>query len=140
MGRRGKLQQQQPQQQQKKVWDDGWEAIIRNLAVELCPGCGAYGHMLAIYPTQYEEEELQVGGARASSAQMGEAQVSSAPRGEERVSNAKRGGARVSGAQMGEARASSAHKGGAEHQKSSRELCPPPSTKGDYLLCPPPPA
>ncbi|MGH0133830.1 UNVERIFIED_CONTAM: hypothetical protein FKN15_053824 [Acipenser sinensis] len=43
--------QQQPQQQQEEVGDDGWEVFIKNLAVELCPGCGAFGHMLAICPT-----------------------------------------------------------------------------------------
>ncbi|MGH0146360.1 UNVERIFIED_CONTAM: hypothetical protein FKN15_048677 [Acipenser sinensis] len=58
--RKGKLQQQQqqPQQQQEEVGDDGWEVFLKNLAAELCPGCGAYGHTLAICPTQYEEEEL----------------------------------------------------------------------------------
>ncbi|MGH0160972.1 UNVERIFIED_CONTAM: hypothetical protein FKN15_057772 [Acipenser sinensis] len=57
-GRLQQQQQQQPQQQQEEVGDDGWEAFLRNLAAELCPGCGAYGQTLAIYPTQYEEEEL----------------------------------------------------------------------------------
>ncbi|MGH0140730.1 UNVERIFIED_CONTAM: hypothetical protein FKN15_072078 [Acipenser sinensis] len=43
---KGRLQQQQqqhPQQQQEEVGDDD---------------CGEYGHMLAICPMQYEEEEL----------------------------------------------------------------------------------
>ncbi|MGH0124813.1 UNVERIFIED_CONTAM: hypothetical protein FKN15_020048 [Acipenser sinensis] len=56
--RRGKpQQQQQPQQQQEEVGNDGWEVYVTNLVAELCPGCGAYGHMLAICPTQYEEGE-----------------------------------------------------------------------------------
>ncbi|MGH0123739.1 UNVERIFIED_CONTAM: hypothetical protein FKN15_005188 [Acipenser sinensis] len=37
--------------------DEGWKSFLRSLAAELCPGCGAYGHTLAICPTQYEEEE-----------------------------------------------------------------------------------
>ncbi|MGH0160752.1 UNVERIFIED_CONTAM: hypothetical protein FKN15_075188 [Acipenser sinensis] len=36
----------------------GWEAFLMSLAAELCSGCGAYGHTLAICPTQYEEGEL----------------------------------------------------------------------------------
>ncbi|MGH0144542.1 UNVERIFIED_CONTAM: hypothetical protein FKN15_003583 [Acipenser sinensis] len=51
---RGKLQQQ-PQQQQEEIEEDGWEMYVVNLVAELCPGCGAYGHTLAICPTQYEE-------------------------------------------------------------------------------------
>ncbi|MGH0122110.1 UNVERIFIED_CONTAM: hypothetical protein FKN15_013029 [Acipenser sinensis] len=39
-----------------KVWDDGWEAVARHLAAELCPGCGEYGHTVAICPSQYREE------------------------------------------------------------------------------------
>ncbi|MGH0118720.1 UNVERIFIED_CONTAM: hypothetical protein FKN15_005706 [Acipenser sinensis] len=39
-----------------KVWDDGWEAVARRLAAELCPGCGEYGHTVAICPSQYWEE------------------------------------------------------------------------------------
>ncbi|MGH0155826.1 UNVERIFIED_CONTAM: hypothetical protein FKN15_051890 [Acipenser sinensis] len=38
--------------------DEGWKSFVRSLAAELCPGCGAYGHTLAICPTQYEEEKL----------------------------------------------------------------------------------
>ncbi|MGH0132170.1 UNVERIFIED_CONTAM: hypothetical protein FKN15_016486 [Acipenser sinensis] len=36
--------------------DDSWELFLKGLAAELCPGCGAYGHTVAICPTQYEEE------------------------------------------------------------------------------------
>ncbi|MGH0121776.1 UNVERIFIED_CONTAM: hypothetical protein FKN15_075524 [Acipenser sinensis] len=54
---RGKLQQQQQPQQQQEIGEDGWEVYIVNLVAELCPGCGAYGHTLAICPTQYEEGE-----------------------------------------------------------------------------------
>ncbi|MGH0124193.1 UNVERIFIED_CONTAM: hypothetical protein FKN15_054116 [Acipenser sinensis] len=77
MGRkscRKQRKQQQPQQQQLQHPSciPGWEkdspeqeleddeelkSFVRSLAVELCPGCGAYGHTLAICPTQYEEEE-----------------------------------------------------------------------------------
>ncbi|MGH0153288.1 UNVERIFIED_CONTAM: hypothetical protein FKN15_024444 [Acipenser sinensis] len=39
-----------------KVWDDGWEAVARHLVAELCPGCGEYGHTVAICPSQYREE------------------------------------------------------------------------------------
>ncbi|MGH0116901.1 UNVERIFIED_CONTAM: hypothetical protein FKN15_040890 [Acipenser sinensis] len=39
-----------------KVWDDGWESVARHLAAELCPGCGEYGHTVAICPSQYREE------------------------------------------------------------------------------------
>ncbi|MGH0138715.1 UNVERIFIED_CONTAM: hypothetical protein FKN15_067625 [Acipenser sinensis] len=52
----GKLQQQQQQLQQQQ--EEVWEVFLKNLAVELCPGCEAYGHTLAICPMQYEEEEL----------------------------------------------------------------------------------
>ncbi|MGH0158759.1 UNVERIFIED_CONTAM: hypothetical protein FKN15_055522 [Acipenser sinensis] len=53
---RGKLQQQQqPLQQQED--DNGWEVYIVNLVAEFCPGCGAYGHTLAICPTQYKDGE-----------------------------------------------------------------------------------
>ncbi|MGH0134171.1 UNVERIFIED_CONTAM: hypothetical protein FKN15_016622 [Acipenser sinensis] len=38
--------------------DGSWELFLKGLAAELCPGCGAYGHTVAICPTQYEEEEL----------------------------------------------------------------------------------
>ncbi|MGH0123594.1 UNVERIFIED_CONTAM: hypothetical protein FKN15_050196 [Acipenser sinensis] len=38
--------------------DDCWELLLKGLAAELCPGCGAYGHTVAICPTQYDEEEL----------------------------------------------------------------------------------
>ncbi|MGH0119727.1 UNVERIFIED_CONTAM: hypothetical protein FKN15_058680 [Acipenser sinensis] len=38
--------------------DDSWELFLKGLAAELCPGCGAYGHTVAICPTQYAEEEL----------------------------------------------------------------------------------
>ncbi|MGH0130865.1 UNVERIFIED_CONTAM: hypothetical protein FKN15_043887 [Acipenser sinensis] len=38
--------------------DGSWELFLKGLAAELCPGCGAYGHAVAICPTQYEEEEL----------------------------------------------------------------------------------
>ncbi|MGH0125653.1 UNVERIFIED_CONTAM: hypothetical protein FKN15_028205 [Acipenser sinensis] len=55
---RGKLQQYL-QQQQEEVRDDGWEVYVINLVAELCPGCGAYGHTLAICPTQYEEGECE---------------------------------------------------------------------------------
>ncbi|MGH0172606.1 UNVERIFIED_CONTAM: hypothetical protein FKN15_069581 [Acipenser sinensis] len=55
---RGKLQQQ-PQQQQEEIEEDGWEMYVVNLVAELCPGCGAYGHTLAICPTQYEETEVE---------------------------------------------------------------------------------
>ncbi|MGH0174002.1 UNVERIFIED_CONTAM: hypothetical protein FKN15_069679 [Acipenser sinensis] len=34
--------------------DDNWEFFLKRLAAELCPGCGAYGHTVAIYPTQTE--------------------------------------------------------------------------------------
>ncbi|MGH0116580.1 UNVERIFIED_CONTAM: hypothetical protein FKN15_014780 [Acipenser sinensis] len=47
--------------------DDNWELFLKGLAAELCPGCGAYGHTVAICPTQYEEEEellLQTEGKR----------------------------------------------------------------------------
>ncbi|MGH0142228.1 UNVERIFIED_CONTAM: hypothetical protein FKN15_019868 [Acipenser sinensis] len=47
--------------------DDNWELFLKGLAAELCPGCGAYGHTVAICPTQYEEEEelpLQTEGRR----------------------------------------------------------------------------
>ncbi|MGH0148542.1 UNVERIFIED_CONTAM: hypothetical protein FKN15_038328 [Acipenser sinensis] len=39
--------------------DGSWELFLKGLAAELCPGCGAYGHTVAICPTQYEEEELE---------------------------------------------------------------------------------
>ncbi|MGH0125411.1 UNVERIFIED_CONTAM: hypothetical protein FKN15_068961 [Acipenser sinensis] len=38
--------------------DDSWELFLKGLAEELCPGCWAYGHTVAICPTQYDEEEL----------------------------------------------------------------------------------
>ncbi|MGH0162990.1 UNVERIFIED_CONTAM: hypothetical protein FKN15_061390 [Acipenser sinensis] len=38
--------------------DDNWELFLKGVAAELCPSCGAYGHTVAICPTQYEEEEL----------------------------------------------------------------------------------
>ncbi|MBN3285354.1 TM238 protein, partial [Polyodon spathula] len=47
---------QKPQQQEEV--DDSFEVFLKSLAAELCPGCGAYGHTVAICPTQYEEEEL----------------------------------------------------------------------------------
>ncbi|MGH0133001.1 UNVERIFIED_CONTAM: hypothetical protein FKN15_015284 [Acipenser sinensis] len=34
--------------------DDDWELFLKRLAAELCPGCGAYGHTVAICPTQTE--------------------------------------------------------------------------------------
>ncbi|MGH0121099.1 UNVERIFIED_CONTAM: hypothetical protein FKN15_070768 [Acipenser sinensis] len=40
--------------------DGSWELFLKGLAAELCPGCGAYGHTVAICPTQYEEEKLQM--------------------------------------------------------------------------------
>ncbi|MGH0174849.1 UNVERIFIED_CONTAM: hypothetical protein FKN15_068740 [Acipenser sinensis] len=80
MGRkscRKQRKQQQPQQQQLQHLSciPGWEkdspeqeleddedlkSFMRSLAAELCPGCGAYGHTLAICPTQYEEEEEEL--------------------------------------------------------------------------------
>ncbi|MGH0117757.1 UNVERIFIED_CONTAM: hypothetical protein FKN15_039053 [Acipenser sinensis] len=38
--------------------DDRSELFLKGLVAELCPGCGAYGHTVAICPIQYEEEEL----------------------------------------------------------------------------------
>ncbi|MGH0126204.1 UNVERIFIED_CONTAM: hypothetical protein FKN15_026678 [Acipenser sinensis] len=77
MGRKScRKQRKQQQQQQQQLqhpscmpgWkkdsleqeledDEDWKSFVRSLAAELCPGCGAYGHTLAICPTQYEEEE-----------------------------------------------------------------------------------
>ncbi|MGH0123716.1 UNVERIFIED_CONTAM: hypothetical protein FKN15_019419 [Acipenser sinensis] len=37
--------------------DGSWELFLKGFAAELCPGCGAYGHTVAICPNQYEEEE-----------------------------------------------------------------------------------
>ncbi|MGH0162574.1 UNVERIFIED_CONTAM: hypothetical protein FKN15_043104 [Acipenser sinensis] len=68
--------------------DDNWELFLKGLAAELCPSCGAYGHTVAICPTQYEEEEelpLQKS------------------RGEEPVRPVRRGGASASCVRRGEA-------------------------------------
>ncbi|XP_041127564.1 type 2 lactosamine alpha-2,3-sialyltransferase-like [Polyodon spathula] len=38
--------------------DDSWELyFFKRLVEEFCPGCGEYGHMVAICPMQYEGEE-----------------------------------------------------------------------------------
>ncbi|MGH0131031.1 UNVERIFIED_CONTAM: hypothetical protein FKN15_022226 [Acipenser sinensis] len=36
-----------------------WELFLEKLAAELCPGCGAYGHTVAICPTQFEDDACQ---------------------------------------------------------------------------------
>ncbi|MGH0128016.1 UNVERIFIED_CONTAM: hypothetical protein FKN15_062423 [Acipenser sinensis] len=57
MGKKSRQRQQKlQQQQQEEVGDDRWEAVARRLAAELCPGCGEYGHTVAICPSQYREE------------------------------------------------------------------------------------
>ncbi|MGH0191387.1 UNVERIFIED_CONTAM: hypothetical protein FKN15_062433 [Acipenser sinensis] len=57
MGKKSRQRQQKlQQQQQEEVGDDRWEAVARRLAAELCPGCGKYGHTVAICPSQYREE------------------------------------------------------------------------------------
>ncbi|MGH0129028.1 UNVERIFIED_CONTAM: hypothetical protein FKN15_013141 [Acipenser sinensis] len=56
MGKSRQRQQKLQQQQQEEVGDDRWEAVARRLAAELCPGCGEYGHTVAICPSQYREE------------------------------------------------------------------------------------
>ncbi|MGH0131214.1 UNVERIFIED_CONTAM: hypothetical protein FKN15_001966 [Acipenser sinensis] len=38
---------------------DDWELFLERLAAELCPGCGAYGHTVAICPTQFEDDVSQ---------------------------------------------------------------------------------
>ncbi|MGH0165071.1 UNVERIFIED_CONTAM: hypothetical protein FKN15_048321 [Acipenser sinensis] len=121
--RRGRGQLQQQQQQQEEVGDDGWEVYVINLVAVLSPGCGAYGHMLAICPTQYEEaraSSAQKGGARASSARKGGSRASSARKGGSRASSTRKGGARASSARKGGSRASSARKGGARASSSRK--------------------
>ncbi|MGH0148181.1 UNVERIFIED_CONTAM: hypothetical protein FKN15_020322 [Acipenser sinensis] len=119
MGRKSyRKQPRQPQQQQLQHpscmpgWekdspeqeledDEGWKSFVRSLAAELCPGCGAYGHTLAICPTQYEEEELRPDGGSASVQR---------PDGGSTSIQRPDGGARASRAQTVGARAASARK------------------------------
>ncbi|MGH0148292.1 UNVERIFIED_CONTAM: hypothetical protein FKN15_055129 [Acipenser sinensis] len=42
---------------QEDMYD--WELFLERLAAELCPGCGAYGHTVAICPTQFEDYTCQ---------------------------------------------------------------------------------
>ncbi|MGH0174093.1 UNVERIFIED_CONTAM: hypothetical protein FKN15_066963 [Acipenser sinensis] len=53
MGRKsGKKQQKRRQQQQRPPGDVGPRYVVD----EWCPGCGEFGHTVAICPTQYQEE------------------------------------------------------------------------------------
>ncbi|MGH0143108.1 UNVERIFIED_CONTAM: hypothetical protein FKN15_020342 [Acipenser sinensis] len=54
MGRKScKKQQKRRQQQQLPPGDVGPRYVVD----ERCPGCGEFGHTMAICPTQYQEEE-----------------------------------------------------------------------------------
>ncbi|MGH0121931.1 UNVERIFIED_CONTAM: hypothetical protein FKN15_022749 [Acipenser sinensis] len=56
MGRNScKKQQKRRQQQQLPPGDIG----PRYMVDEWCPGCGEFGHTVAICPTQYQEEEVE---------------------------------------------------------------------------------
>ncbi|MGH0161482.1 UNVERIFIED_CONTAM: hypothetical protein FKN15_047138 [Acipenser sinensis] len=49
---------------QEDMYD--WELFLERLAEELCPGCGAYGHTLAMCPTQFEDDASQIRDAEAT--------------------------------------------------------------------------
>ncbi|MGH0189726.1 UNVERIFIED_CONTAM: hypothetical protein FKN15_037865 [Acipenser sinensis] len=56
MGRKScKKQQKRRQQQQLPPGDVGPRYVVD----EWCPGCGEFGHTVAICPTQYQEEEVE---------------------------------------------------------------------------------
>ncbi|MGH0114541.1 UNVERIFIED_CONTAM: hypothetical protein FKN15_020452 [Acipenser sinensis] len=56
MGRKScKKQQKRRQQQQLPPGDVGPRYVVD----EWCPGCGEFGHTMAICPTQYQEEEVE---------------------------------------------------------------------------------
>ncbi|MGH0136307.1 UNVERIFIED_CONTAM: hypothetical protein FKN15_032348 [Acipenser sinensis] len=56
MGRKSsKKQQKRQQQQQLPPGDVGPRYVVD----EWCPGCGEFGHTVAICPTQYQEEEVE---------------------------------------------------------------------------------
>ncbi|MGH0142439.1 UNVERIFIED_CONTAM: hypothetical protein FKN15_021209 [Acipenser sinensis] len=56
MGRKScKKQQKRRQQQQLPPGDVGPSYVVD----EWCPGCGEFGHTVAICPTQYQEEEVE---------------------------------------------------------------------------------
>ncbi|MGH0117543.1 UNVERIFIED_CONTAM: hypothetical protein FKN15_038063 [Acipenser sinensis] len=56
MGRKScKKQQKRWQQQQLPPRDVGPRYVVD----EWCPGCGEFGHTVAICPTQYQEEEVE---------------------------------------------------------------------------------
>ncbi|MGH0161806.1 UNVERIFIED_CONTAM: hypothetical protein FKN15_068749 [Acipenser sinensis] len=55
MGRRSCKKQQKRQQRQLPPGEVGPRYVVD----EWCPGCGEFGHTVAICPTQYQEEEVE---------------------------------------------------------------------------------
>ncbi|MGH0128881.1 UNVERIFIED_CONTAM: hypothetical protein FKN15_036318 [Acipenser sinensis] len=136
---------------------------------ELCPGCGAYGHTLAICPTQYEEVEHEHpahrrgerehpaprggsasiqcpegGSASIQRPDGGSACIQCPEGGSVSIQRPEGGGARASSAQRGGTRASSAQKQGARvsSAQGGKPTGPdprPPAAEEEYLLPLPPP-